>query len=71
MVTVAAPERRGRLLTPGEVSTELTISRSTIYRLVAAGEVDFVRIGGQLRFEPPAVAAFVERHRKRAGERPV
>ena len=60
----AALHETPRLLTPAEVSHELAISRSTLYRLVAAGQLQAVRVGGQLRFERIAVGRFLELHRE-------
>jgi len=39
-----------RLLKLSEVAARLSISRSTIYRLMARGELPVVRVGGILRF---------------------
>lgn len=59
-----APPARERLLRPREVADRLAVSATTIRRLVAAGEIDAVRVGGQLRLDPAAVEEFVQRHRE-------
>jgi excisionase family DNA binding protein len=54
-----AQEDSQRLLNVAEVAERLRVSPWTIYRHVAAGELDAFRIGtsnrGPLRFEPEAV----------------
>lgn len=51
------------LYTLREVAQNLSVSRSTIRRLVAAGQIPVIRVGGQLRFDILAVRAAVERAR--------
>jgi excisionase family DNA binding protein len=53
------------LLTPTEVMGWLQISRRTLARLVGNGSLPAVRVGGQLRFQPDAVEAFIEANRHR------
>jgi excisionase family DNA binding protein len=53
------------LLTVAEVAERLRLGRSTIYRLVADGEIDAVQIGRAVRFEPAAVDFFISRKRTR------
>jgi excisionase family DNA binding protein len=65
------PARTEPLLRKRDVVGLLGISLRTLDRLIAAGEIEAIRVGGQLRFEQVALAAFVERHRERAGARPV
>jgi excisionase family DNA binding protein len=40
-----------KLLSPSEVAGWLSVSRATVYRLVDAGQIPVVRVGGQLRFD--------------------
>jgi excisionase family DNA binding protein len=54
-------DSRARLLTPGQVSAALAVSKTTVYRLVAAGDLQAVRVGNQLRFKETAVRAFIDR----------
>jgi len=49
-----------RLLKLPEVSTRLALSRTAIYRLMARGELQPVRIGGALRFPASAVDRLIE-----------
>lgn len=44
-----------RLLKLPEVSDRLSLSRTAIYRLMAKGELQPVRIGGALRFPASAI----------------
>jgi excisionase family DNA binding protein len=52
------------LLTIGDVSEALNVSRATIYRLMETGELDPVRIRSRTRFEPTVVRGYIERHRE-------
>jgi excisionase family DNA binding protein len=47
------------LLTINEVADELALSRSTIYELVASGQLETVRIGRARRVPRAALDAFV------------
>ncbi|MGQ0825117.1 MAG: helix-turn-helix domain-containing protein [Actinomycetota bacterium] len=49
------------LLTTREAARRLSIGRSTLYELIAAGEVEVVRIGRSVRVPAVALVAFVER----------
>ncbi len=40
------------LLSVQEAAAHLRISKATTYRLIAAGELPAVRVGGQLRVDP-------------------
>lgn len=62
-MTVESPSP---LLTVAEVAERLRLGRSTIYRLVADGDLEAVQIGRAVRFEPAAVNAFIARKRTRA-----
>lgn len=53
-----------RLLIPTEAAAFLSISPRTLTRLVAAGDLPCVRIGGQRRFELEALLAYVARQRR-------
>jgi excisionase family DNA binding protein len=52
------------LLTTREAASRLAIGRSTLYELIAAGEVEVVRIGRSVRVPTVALALFVERRRR-------
>ena len=54
------------LLTPEEAAETLSISRSKLYELLAAGDVESVRIGGSRRIPVDALVMFVERQRGEA-----
>lgn len=60
------PRTASRLLSPRDAAARLGVSRSTIYRLAARREIAFVRIGGQLRFEPHDLEAFLSTKRQAA-----
>jgi excisionase family DNA binding protein len=51
------------LLTPEEAAESLSISRSKLYELLAAGDVESLRIGGSRRIPFDALEDFVDRHR--------
>lgn len=48
-----------KLLTVADLCAFLQVSRSTVNRLVSAGEIPVVKIGGSIRFSPAAVERFV------------
>ena len=43
------PEVDGIAFTPAEIGTLAKLSRATVYRLIASGELPAARIGGQYR----------------------
>lgn len=51
-----------RLLTPDEAADRLQVSRRTLRRLVATGDLAVVRIGKVTRFTEAAIAGFIRRH---------
>jgi len=65
MQTVKHPGRTllEPLLTIGDVSEALNVSRATVYRLMETGELEPVRIRSRTRFEPTVVRGYIERHR--------
>jgi excisionase family DNA binding protein len=46
---------------PKEAATLLRVTPSTVYALIAAGDLEAVRIGRALRISPQAVAAYLGR----------
>jgi excisionase family DNA binding protein len=52
------------LLTIPEAADRLGIGRSKVYELVAAGELDVVRIGRAVRVEAAEIVGFVTRLRQ-------
>jgi excisionase family DNA binding protein len=65
MQTVKQPDRTIEpLLTIGDVSQALNVSRATVYRLMETGELEPVRIRSRTRFAPSDVQAFIERQRE-------
>lgn len=48
------------LLTLGQVSERLNVSRKTLYYWVSRNEVPYLRLGRHLRFDLAAVLAFFE-----------
>jgi excisionase family DNA binding protein len=61
--THPSPDKPTRLLTPSEAASFLSISNRTLTRLIAAGDIGCVRIGGQRRFELVALLSYVARQR--------
>lgn len=57
------------LLTVSEAASLLGIGRSTLYELVASGDVESVTIGRSRRVPVEAVATYVERLRSMSAER--
>lgn len=51
------------LLTIRETADALGLGRSTVYELIAAGELEVVRIGRSARIPVVAVEQLVQRHR--------
>lgn len=66
--TIHGPSDR-LLLTVSEAASLLGIGRSTLYELVASGEVESVTIGRSRRVPVEAVATYVERLRSTSAER--
>jgi excisionase family DNA binding protein len=54
------------LLTVAEAAERLGIGRSTMYVLIADGQVDTVRVGRLRRIEPEALTAYISRMRTKA-----
>ena len=50
-----------RMLTPTEVAERLSVSRPTIYRLLAANIVPAVRVGNQWRVDQDELEVWVAR----------
>lgn len=55
------------LLSPAETAVALGVSRSMIYKLMAAGELETVKVGRARRIPVEAVEAYVEQ--LRSGQR--
>ena len=74
MVGVMSESQRAtessRLLTPEAVAEALQVSLRTLRRIVAAGKLDTVAVGGRsVRFSQRALSAYItahEHHRRRA-----
>lgn len=58
-----------RLITIPDVADRLAVSKRTVERLVAAGEIAVVRLGGSIRFLPADIDELVRR-RRTGGTRP-
>lgn len=48
-----------RLLTTEEVAVYLHVSRATVYRMVDARRIPFLRVGGALRFSREQIDAWL------------
>jgi excisionase family DNA binding protein len=56
------------LLTPDDICTLLKVKKSWLYDTVEAGEIEVIRLGKQLRFQPTAISAYLaERARNHKG----
>jgi excisionase family DNA binding protein len=51
------------LLTPERAAERLDIGRTTVYALMASGELDSVKIGRSRRIPSDALTAYIERLR--------
>ena len=60
------PEDDG-LWTVDDVAKLLRASKSWIYKQATAGKLPCIRIGAMLRFEPPAIRAWLASHREGGG----
>jgi len=60
-VTLRTSDRM--LLTVAEAAERLGIERSTMYVLIADGQIDTVRVGRLRRIEPEALRAYISRMR--------
>ena len=60
-----------KLMTRAEVCEILVISDHTLRRIIAAGELRAVRVGGRLRFEQQEVEHYIERSTYRPVRPPV
>jgi excisionase family DNA binding protein len=57
------------LVTVPEAAAALSVSRATIYELLASGELESVRLGRSRKIPVAALEAYVARLRKEALER--
>lgn len=56
------------LLTPEEAAELLRIGRATLYRLLAAGAIRSIKVGGLRRIAVADLEAYIERLRAEQGE---
>jgi excisionase family DNA binding protein len=54
------------LLTPERAADRLDVGRTTVYELIASGQLDSVKIGRARRIPAEALVAYVERLRNQA-----
>jgi excisionase family DNA binding protein len=57
------------LLRIDEAAARIAVSRATLYQLVAAGEIQMVKIGRSSRIPTTSVSDFVARRTAEAGKR--
>src|SRR2546426_12671792 len=57
-------------LTTEEVLAYLQVNLRTVYRLIKAGKIPAVRVGGQWRFRKRDIDAWLDSQRPRGGPRP-
>jgi len=55
------------MLTIDDVRSRLNVSISTVRRLVRAGKLPAYLVGGQLRFKPAEVTAYIDAQRVEVG----
>lgn len=56
------------LYTTSDVCTQLNISRSTLYRLIAAGDIEPIKVRNCCRFTEVSINRFIERQIKKTRE---
>jgi excisionase family DNA binding protein len=61
--TQTTPESSPKLLRINEAAHDLAVSQRTIWRLIAAGELEAVNIGRAVRVTRASLDAFCERQR--------
>jgi excisionase family DNA binding protein len=52
-----------KLMSPDELSSFLSISKSTIYRLVETRKIPFFKINGSLRFSRDDISGYLSNNR--------
>jgi excisionase family DNA binding protein len=57
------------LLSIAEARAILGVARSTLYEIIASGELEIVEIRGRRLIEPATLTAFIERGRRRGATR--
>lgn len=62
-------QNQNLLFTIPEAADSLRISRSTIYRLIASGDIETLTVRGIQRIRPMALQRFVEKQQRAARER--
>jgi excisionase family DNA binding protein len=60
-----------RLLTPEEVSTELSIPKTTLYKLCNSGQIPAVKIGKHWRFDREKMDLWLEAQFQSQAKNPV
>jgi excisionase family DNA binding protein len=50
----------GRALTVAELAFMLALSIKTIYKMVEAGRIPYMRVFGSIRFDPATTAAWIQ-----------
>jgi excisionase family DNA binding protein len=58
----SAVERKPGLLTVAQLKTLTGFGRTTIYDMVAAGQIPYLRIGTSIRFDPIVIARWLREH---------
>jgi predicted DNA-binding transcriptional regulator AlpA len=58
-----------RLLTATKVRGILRISDTTLWQIMAAGDIATVTVGGRVKFTEGSIAAYIRRHTRQALER--
>lgn len=66
-----APRQAPLLLTIPQAAQTLAVSRSTVYRLIADGALETVRVRGIRRIRPTAVQRYLDALERDARERAV
>jgi excisionase family DNA binding protein len=69
-MTEAPEAHRAALLTMRQAAAMLNLGRTTMYALIAAGELEVIHIGRSVRVPRDAVTEFVERRRPAAAHMP-
>lgn len=61
-------KRNGGLLTAAEVAQQLKLSRGTIWRWAKRGQLQHVRVGNEVRFDPNTLRDWLAGNTRRQGD---
>lgn len=63
---IPEPRPTPELLTVKQVATEMSVSRTTVYKLIREGDLRVVYVGADMRIARGEIHRFIERRTRRA-----